>query len=149
MIACQFNKFEIAKYLLESGIDINDKTIYEANALILAAHSKNIELIKYLVSNGVDVYQTTTYGHNALFASVMVQSLDLVQYFVEKGIDINCKCYNNMRPIDLARTVFKNKEIYEYLKKKDDELNEKEKSTNSKNSNKYSFRSFINKIFLE
>ena len=76
----------------------------------------------------------------------MEKKLELVQYLVEEGIDINCKNSDNQRPIDYARSQYKNKEIYEYLKKKEDELNAK--SINSKKTNKSSFSSFISKIIF-
>jgi len=78
-----------------------------------------------LVKNGIDINHTTKDHCNALFSCVMDKRLDLVQYLVEEGIDINCKSSHNDRPIDLARTKYKNKEIYEYLKKKELKLNEK------------------------
>ena len=61
---------------------------------------------------------------NALFA----QSLNWVQYLVEEGVDINRRNNSNQRTINLARTKYRNKEIYEYQKKK--KLNPKSEKSN-------------------
>jgi len=70
---------------------------------------------------------------NALFA----QSLNWVQYLVEEGVDINRRNNSNQRTINLSRTKYRNKEIYEYLMNKKKKKKKKKKQKKKKKKKKF------------
>lgn len=90
--------FEVAKYLISQGLDINagydvDGTVgYKA---LLNAASRNIKLTKYLISQGVDVNTDNhKYGYNMVLRNIRgngtrEQQLDLIKYVISKGAVVN------------------------------------------------------------
>ena len=58
-IACENKKsFNIAKYLLDRGIDINIKTKDGKTAFFLACENNNTQTINFLIENGADINDT-------------------------------------------------------------------------------------------
>ncbi|ORX75944.1 ankyrin [Anaeromyces robustus] len=145
---CGHNKFEIVKYLIEYGIDINEQANDGGNALTLGIGRADIEIIKYLVKNGIDINHTTNGNFNAAFACIREGKLEELKFLIDEGIDLNCKNYDNCSLIDYAKCK-KQYKIYNYLKKKEKEKEKEiELKKESKESNKFSYRSLIKKIIL-
>ena len=51
--ASKNNKFEIAKYLVENGADVNARDKYNRTALIIASVMGYLEIREYLVEHGL------------------------------------------------------------------------------------------------
>lgn len=81
------NKYEIAEYLIEQGIDVNRKGgVRKSSALTTAAFKGHIELVKLLYGAGA-LLDTTTFESNPLFAAIFNGHLDVVKFLVTQGID--------------------------------------------------------------
>ena len=89
--AAIFGSYEIAKYLVDNGIDVNKKAGYRnSTALTSAAYRGYLDIVKLLYENGCKLY-VDTFDENPLFAAICERHLDVVKYLVEKGIDLSPK----------------------------------------------------------
>lgn len=101
--AVETKDFNLIKYLVDSGSDVNSALYVAASVedmdlvkyfceqpevdinhvLFLAIHYENTEAVKSLIKQGVDV-------NYALFVSTSLENMDIVKYLVEeKGADVN------------------------------------------------------------
>ena len=79
-IATKQKYWELVKYLIEKGADVNTKAEYEREtALILASEKENLEMVKYLVEKGASNI------NDALRIASNKGNLEIVKYLVEKG----------------------------------------------------------------
>ncbi|SEL85351.1 protein of unknown function [Butyrivibrio sp. ob235] len=87
--AANFGNYEIAKFLIEQGIDVNKKCGYRnSTALAPAAYYGYLDIVKLLYENGCKLY-VDTFKENPLFAAIAEGHLDVVKFLVEKGIDLS------------------------------------------------------------
>ena len=112
---------DIAKYLIECGVDVNEKGgARDGSAITEASFEGYFDIVKLLMDNGA-LLDTSTFARNPLFAAIYNNHFDIVKALVEKGIDISvsyaigdiesCDAYEYAR--QYGRT-----EIAEYLKEK-------------------------------
>ena len=52
--ACVYGKFDIVKYLIETGADTNILSTHNLHSLHYANWNSNLEILKYLIENGAD-----------------------------------------------------------------------------------------------
>lgn len=78
--------FDIVKYLVENGANVNVKGTLQGSALGLAINNsvypkeKNLEVAKYLISKGADSKQALiNFTYN----------LEFVEYLINRGVDVN------------------------------------------------------------
>ena len=84
--------YEIVKYFINMGIEINLKTKEGMNCLHIAAHYGHLNLCKTLINkHKFDVNLSCYEGWNALHFSVIHGSKELLKYFINIGFDINLK----------------------------------------------------------
>lgn len=81
------NQLEIAKFLIESGIDLNRLDRAKSSALINAVIKGNLEMVKLLCESGAEL-DTSDPDNNALFRAGSRHQEEIAQYLVDKGIDI-------------------------------------------------------------
>ena len=81
------NQLEIAKFLIESGIDLNRLDRAKSSALINAVIKGNLEMVKLLCESGAEL-DTSNPDNNALFRAGSRHQEEIAQYLVDKGIDI-------------------------------------------------------------
>ena len=80
-------RYEIVKYLIEKGIDINlNSGYYDCGAMAYAAAERQLDIIKLLYENGAK-FDTSTVNRNALFHAVYVGKIEIAQFLVENGFD--------------------------------------------------------------
>ncbi|SIN82115.1 Ankyrin repeat-containing protein [Chryseobacterium scophthalmum] len=80
-------RYEIVKYIVERGANVND--LYDKNysPLMSAVNGKNIEMVKLLLENGADVNLKDKYGNDALWKAVFNYNFEIVKLLVEAGAD--------------------------------------------------------------
>ena len=102
--ASKNNHFEIIKFLVEHGADINSGKNSAVNTpLINAVRSKRFDIVKYLVSKGADVNNKLIEKSTALINAVYpAESFEIVQFLVERGADVNAMNNNGQTPLNWA-----------------------------------------------
>ena len=101
--AATFNQIEIAKFLIEKGIDVNMLNHTGLTALSRAVRKGNFEMVKLLCESGAKL-DVSTSENNPLFYAGSCHQEEIAQYLVDKGIDIyktyhigdkeNCDAYS-------------------------------------------------------
>ena len=95
--------FEIVKYLINMGIDINHKTKHGMNCLHIATHYGHLNLCKALINEyNVDVQLPDNNGWTALHFSPRNGSYEIVKYFINMGIDIKLKVKHGINCLHIA-----------------------------------------------
>ncbi len=120
-VAADFDRLEIAKYLIHSGIDVNRKGgISGGNPMRSAARHGNLDMVDLLYQNGttLDVCQAT---HNPLFGAICKGHYEVAKFLIDKGIDITVSYsigkLENVDAYEYARQ-FGQLEIAEYILEK-------------------------------
>ena len=85
--AATYNQIEIAKFLIENGIDINMLDHTGTSALINAVIKGNLEMVKLLCESGAEL-DSSDPDNNALFSAGSWHQKAIAQYLVDIGIDI-------------------------------------------------------------
>jgi uncharacterized protein len=114
-VASRNNNFEIVKFLVDLGMDINKKGgISNEMPINLAVSEGNIELVKYYLKKGA-IFDESEPERNPLFAAIHYGHIEIVKLLVESGINVNIK-YRDRTAISFAE-IFGRTEIVAYLKK--------------------------------
>jgi len=117
--AIKYNQFNIADYLLQEGVDINEAVnsmIYTKSRAPLhcAAKDGNLAGVQYLLKNGatIDVYdlKKTT----PLMFAAKSNEFEVVKFLVESGSDVNAKSRHKLYKSVVSSA--RKKEIKDYLK---------------------------------
>lgn len=89
LLASSYGKFDIVKFLLESGADIEAKDKMGRTPLITAARERGgIDVIKLLVEKGATVNAVDDSGDSALSLAAWRGFEDIVDYLLEKGANV-------------------------------------------------------------
>ena len=88
------NYLELAKYLIENGVDVNAKTIEGDTALMLAvAYVSDPEYIELLINSGADINAVNKRGIDCLKLAVSnitnVRIIDVIKLLINKGVSLN------------------------------------------------------------
>ena len=123
-VAAKQGHFEIVKFLIDKGIDIDAKGgTFDASALNLAAGAGQLEIVKYLIDSGAELDESLA-KRNPLFGAIYGGHKEVVELLVDSGIDISIRytgeSMKNMDAYEYARE-FGQTQIAEYLKRKLDE----------------------------
>ena len=89
---CSLNSgsYELVKYFIDIGTDINLKTNHEQNCLHIAASYGLLNICKMLTDmHKFDVNMTNNSGETVLHAAARNDSCQLFKYFADMGTDIN------------------------------------------------------------
>ena len=90
----ELSYYEIIKYLVENGADINIKYNNGSTVLMKASKSGNYEIVKLLIENGADINDKDNDGNTALMSAFSGNyfsrdRLEIVKYLIKSGADIN------------------------------------------------------------
>ncbi len=82
--------FREVKRLIESGVDVNERSLYknkrEETALHVAVRSGSLEMVKYLVEHGAKVTREDHRGHHSVLWTACFRGNDvIVDYLLEHG----------------------------------------------------------------
>lgn len=117
--AATYGQYEIAKYLLECGIDVNNKGPFEEKgAIACAAFKGQLDIVKLLHDNGAE-FDISDATCNPLFRAIYNGHSEVVEYLVEQGIDLTASYkigqHDNMDAYEYAK-LYGQTQIAEYLK---------------------------------
>lgn len=88
--ACACSCYDIAKYLVDAGANVNAADSHGTTALMLAAYN-SLEMVAYLVEHGANVNARTKTGQTALLDAAVEGQAAIVQYLLAHGADINAR----------------------------------------------------------
>ena len=119
--ASTYGKYDVVKYLVECGIDINRTGgVGDSSALTSAAFKGYMNIVELLYEKGAD-FDISSFYRNPLFAAIYNGHLDVARFLVEKGIDFKVHYaigdLENVDAYEYARQ-YGQTEIAEYLKSK-------------------------------
>lgn len=86
-----YASFDIIKYLIENGAEINDEEDYSRDSILTeSAHYGNLNVVKYLIENGADKnYLKELMYIQAVNKAFHFERLNIVKYLIENGLDYN------------------------------------------------------------
>ena len=123
MIAAKNGYFELVKYLIEEGADINAINSVGQTALNLSIYFAKNDIANFLIQKGADVNKTDSkYILTPLVAAIRSNNLVLGEVLLRKGANINTTDgTNNFSPIMWA-TLYQNKDFVSLLLKYNPDL---------------------------
>lgn len=123
MIAAKNGYFEMVKYLIEEGADINEMNSVGQTALNLSVYFGHNSIANYLIQEGADVNKTDTqFILSPLIAAIRCNNIEIGETLLRKGADINSTDgTNNFSPIMWA-ALYQNKDFVSLLLKYNPDL---------------------------
>jgi len=100
-IAIQSNQLKCINVLLERGVNVNAKDIFENTPLILASRNGQIEVVKLLIEKGADVNAKYS-DENALILALKNGHTEVGKLLIEKGVEVNEKMRDGNTTLFLA-----------------------------------------------
>lgn len=87
IIACFHKNFELVKWLINKGADINAQDRNGYSALHASVSTLQTEIVKYLIKQNIEIDLRDVYGNNALWTAVMIpkNNLVLAEVILEAG----------------------------------------------------------------
>ncbi len=108
--------YDIVKYLIDIGADINAVSEDRHNTPIMDAASEGeLNIVKLLVSEGADLENISKNGQTALILAVGAGFIDISTFLITAGADYEIKDYLGMSAKSYAN-LFKQDEILKYMK---------------------------------
>lgn len=101
--ACEGKSFDVVKYLVEHGADVNKENEYGETPLFKACYSGNENIVKYLVEQGAGVNKESEDEETPLFFACLQGHENIVKYLVEHGADVNKATDSGETPLHIAR----------------------------------------------
>ncbi|CDW88647.1 ubiquitin carboxyl-terminal hydrolase family protein [Stylonychia lemnae] len=80
---------ENVKYIVQSGIDIDETTGLNESTLFIACQLGRYDIVEYLISLKADINKRTYYYISPLIAAIQGEHFDIVRLLVENGADVN------------------------------------------------------------
>ncbi|MCC8425589.1 ankyrin repeat domain-containing protein [Mucilaginibacter sp. UR6-11] len=104
-LACYFGQFEVARYLVLKGADVNlpSKNGFNVFPLHSAAAGNYTNIARMLVENGAQVNIKQQAGATPLHTAAQNGNLELLILLLENGAVVNSRMEGGKLPADLAR----------------------------------------------
>ena len=129
-MAAKHGRFEIVKFLLQSGADIHAKSKAGQSVLHMAAYSGNIDIFKSLHQNGAEINVKDKKGWISLHSAAYHGHFEVVKYLVQNGAWLNLEDKRGKTPLEWAISKCRD-DIVDFLKQA--EATEKEINIPSSN----------------
>ena len=104
-LACYFGHYEIARYLVLKGADVNlpSNNGFGVYPLHSAAAGNYTDIARMLIENNAQVNVKQQAGATALHSAAQNGNVDLLILLLEHGADVNIRMEGGKLPADLAR----------------------------------------------
>ncbi len=104
-LACYFGQYEIARYLVLKGADVNlaSNNGFKVYPLHSAAAGNYTDIARMLIENNAQINVRQQAGVTALHSAAQNGNIDLLILLLEHGADINIRMEGGKLPADLAR----------------------------------------------
>lgn len=94
LIACQYNKYELAKFFLDNGIKRNhfnnrDRTSIMETIMNEASEEDRLQLIKLLLKNREELKSKFNSISEPFFFAISSKSFEIADFLLSKGLDVN------------------------------------------------------------
>ncbi|MDD3732725.1 MAG: ankyrin repeat domain-containing protein [candidate division Zixibacteria bacterium] len=96
-------KWDVLKFLLEAGADVNYQGIDRCAALFSACNHDRPEIILLLLARGADMEHKNAWGNTALSLAAQKGNARVVALLISKGADINTASHEGWTPLHYAR----------------------------------------------
>ncbi len=88
ILACYLGNNEVAKWLINNGVDINTNSSM-GTALMATAVKGNVELLSFLIANGANVNLLDEKGASALILAVRFKQKSCMELLIKNNADKN------------------------------------------------------------
>jgi ankyrin repeat protein len=104
-LACYFGQYEIARYLVLKGADVNlpSNNGFRVYPLHSAAAGNYTQIARMLIENNAQVNVKQQAGVTALHSAAQNGNIDLLILLLEHGADVTARMEGGKLPADLAR----------------------------------------------
>jgi len=104
-LACYFGQYEIARYLVLKGADVNlpSNNGFKVYPLHSAAAGNYTQIARMLIENNAQVNVKQQAGATALHSAAQNGNIDLLILLLEHGADVGIRMEGGKLPADLAR----------------------------------------------
>ena len=104
-LACYFGQYEVAKYLVEKGADVNlpSQNGFNVFPIHSAAAGNYTNILRLLIESGALVNVKQQAGSTPLHAAAQYGNLDMLIILLESGAEVNVRMEGGKLPADLAR----------------------------------------------
>lgn len=87
--AVQSKDIQQVTSLLDNGENVNQKVIYGATPLYIAAQNEDIAMVELLIANGANVNAALYNGATPLLVAIEKGNIDVIKFLVANGADVN------------------------------------------------------------
>ena len=104
-LACYFGHYDVARYLVLKGADVNlpSKNGFNVYPIHSAAAGNYTDIVKLLIEAGAEVNVKQQAGSTPLHAAAQYGNLDMLIVLLEFGAEVNVRMEGGKLPADLAR----------------------------------------------
>ncbi len=104
-LACYFGHYEIARYLVLKGADVNmpSNNGFKVYPLHSAAAGNYTDIARMLLENNAEINVKQQAGATALHAAAQNGNIDFLILLLSNGADVNIRMEGGKLPADLAR----------------------------------------------
>ncbi len=94
--------YEMAKFLIEKGADVDSMNNYRETPLYAAAEKGHYEMAKFLIEKGADVNIANKNKKTPLYKAAENGHYEMAKFLIEKGADVNKIVYYARTPLYAA-----------------------------------------------
>jgi ankyrin repeat protein len=104
-LACYFGQYEIARYLVQKGADVNlpSNNGFRVYPLHSATAGNYTDIARMLIENNAQINVKQQAGVTALHSAAQNGNIDLLIMLLEHGADVGIRMEGGKLPADLAR----------------------------------------------
>ncbi len=114
--ALERNNYEIAKYLLSKGANINNKMgTKQVTPLLRAVAKGDLKDVKFLLNNGANIEAKDVDGATALFYAISYRNLLMTTLLLEHNANMEGCLNNGVKFLEFAKMIRGGEEVLNYL----------------------------------